>query len=270
MKRLFNKTRFFLFIMVLLSVAWKSDDKVVQNQELNSNWQIQSSAKVTVNGQEISGANFSTKNWYAATVPGSILGSLVNDSLYKDVFFGRNLEKIPDSLFNVPWWYRTTFNVSNIYSGQIYRLRFNGISYRADIWLNGQKVASSDTIKGSFRQFIVDVSPYIRNGKNVLALEVTGTKAGDLSIGFVDWNPEPADHNMGIWRNVELQTSGPVSIDQPFVQTKVDTVTLNHADITISALVHNHTGKTVEGELKGMIGENISFSQQVTLPPHTS
>jgi exo-1,4-beta-D-glucosaminidase len=271
MKQLFNKTGFLLLSVVLLSIASKSADQwVVQNQELKSNWQIQSSAKVTADGHEIAGTDFSTKNWYAATVPGSILGSLVNDSVYKNVFMGRNLEKIPDSLFNAPWWYRTTFNVRDINSGQVYRLRFNGISYRADIWLNGQKVASSDTIQGSFRQFMIDVTPYIKMGNNVLALEVTREQEGELSIGFVDWNPEPADHNMGIWRNVELLTCGPVSVDQPFVQTKVDTVTLNHAEITISALLRNHTDKTVEGELKGMIGENISFSQQVTLPPNAN
>jgi exo-1,4-beta-D-glucosaminidase len=271
MKRLFNRPGFLLFLAVIFSIASKSADQwVVQNQELKNNWQIQSSAQVTANGKEISGMNFSTKNWYTATVPGSVLGSLVNDSVYKNVFLGRNLEKIPDSLFNAPWWYRTTFDVPNIYSGQVYRLRFNGISYRADIWLNGQKVASSDTIQGSFRQFMIDVTPYVKRGNNVLALEVTQEKKGELSIGFVDWNPEPADHNMGIWRNVEVLTSGPVSVDQPFVQTKVDTVTLNRAEITISTLLRNHTNKTVKGELKGLIGENIYFSQQVTLTPNAS
>ena len=268
MRKSFNKTKFLLLAVVILSIASKPVDKwAVQKQELISNWQIESSAKVTGKGHEISGTDFSTKSWYAASVPGTILGSLVNDSLYKDVFLGRNLEKIPDSLFNVPWWYRTTFQVQEICPEQIYRLHFNGISYRASIWLNGQRIGSSDSIQGSFRQFMIDITPFIKKGNNVLALEVTGRKAGELSIGFVDWNPEPADHNMGIWRNVELLTSGPVTVDEPFVQTKVDTVTLNHAEITISALLHNQTNKTITGVLKGTIGENIAFSQPVTLLP---
>jgi exo-1,4-beta-D-glucosaminidase len=268
MRKLFNKTKFLLLSVVILSIASKPVDKwAVQKQELISNWQIESSGKITGNGNEISGIDFSTKSWYAASVPGTILGSLVNDSLYKDVFLGRNLEKIPDSLFNIPWWYRTTFPIQEINPGQIYRLHFNGISYRASIWLNGQNIGSSDSIQGSFRQFMIDITPFIKKGNNVLALEVTGRKAGELSIGFVDWNPEPADHNMGIWRNVELLTNGPVTIDEPFVQTKVDTVTLKHADITISALLHNQTNKTITGVLKGTIGENIAFSQPVTLLP---
>ena len=268
MNKLFNKTKFLLSLVIIVSTASKPADKwIVQKQELKSNWQIESSTKVMGNGQEISAPDFSTRSWSAAVVPGTILGSSVNDSVYKNVFMGRNLEKIPDSLFNVPWWYRTTFTVSELNHVQIYRLRFNGISYRATIWLNGQKVASSDSTQGSFRQFMIDITPYIKRGNNVLALEVTGRKAGELSIGFVDWNPEPADHNMGIWRNVELLTSGPVTVDNPFVQTKLDTVTLNHAEITITALLHNQTNKPITGVLKGMIGEKIAFSKQVTLLP---
>ena len=268
MKNSFNKNSLLLLAILILSTASKGADKWgVQKQELKNNWQIASSAKITGNGQEISGVAFSTKSWYPAIVPGTVLGSLVNDGVYKDVFMGRNLEKIPDSLFNVPWWYRTTFHVSKINPGQIYRLRFNGISYRASVWLNGQKIASSDSMQGSFRQFMINVTPYIKSRNNVLALEITGKKAGELSIGFVDWNPEPADHNMGLWRNIELLTSGPVTVDEPFVQTKVDTASLHHAEITISTFLHNQTNKTITGELKGTIGENITFTQQVTLLP---
>ncbi|MGH2611416.1 MAG: glycosyl hydrolase 2 galactose-binding domain-containing protein, partial [Rhabdochlamydiaceae bacterium] len=87
-------------------------------------------------------------NWYAAMVPGCVLGSLVADSVYKNIFYGLNLAKIPGSLFNIPWWFRTTFRIGNKAPGQSTRLRFNGINYKADIWLNGHKIASSDTVQG--------------------------------------------------------------------------------------------------------------------------
>ncbi|MBB3186547.1 glycoside hydrolase family 2 protein [Microbacter margulisiae] len=271
MKRYLNITGLLLALSAALPAnATKAGEWNVQKEEIRSNWQIQSSAKAGSDGTMLSGANATTKGWYAATVPGSILGSLVNDGIYKDIFYGRNLEKIPESLFNVPWWYRTTFTVGTPSAGQVYRLRFNGISYRADIWLNGKKIASSDTLQGSFRQFVLEVTPYIRKGTNVLALEVTRAGAGELSVGFVDWNPEPADHNMGIWRDVELLGSGPVSIAEPFVETQVDTATLDHAAITISARLHNHSGQRMSGELRGMIGNTVAFSQQVTIPPYTS
>ena len=65
----------------------------VQNIELNKNWKIQSSAKETASEKEISSTSVNTESWYAAQVPGSILGSLVADSVYKNIFFGRNLDE---------------------------------------------------------------------------------------------------------------------------------------------------------------------------------
>ncbi|HEY9339978.1 MAG TPA: sugar-binding domain-containing protein [Hanamia sp.] len=263
-----------LYLCFLLSaitvMATPPGNRIIKNQDLTNHWQIQSSSKINAGGAEISTYDFVPKDWYDATVPGTVLGSLVANSVFKNVFYGRNLEKIPESQFNVPWWYRTTFTIEKINEGQITKLRFNGISYRADIWLNGQKVASADSIKGSFRQFVLDISKYVKPGANVLALKITRAQKSDLTIGFVDWNPEPADHNMGIWRNVQLQISGPVSIDHPFVQTKVDTVTLDHADVTVSTVLHNYSDKVIDGELKGMIGREISFSQKVSIEPNSS
>ncbi len=229
---------------------------------------MQSTARVKASGAAVSSSGFSAGDWYAAEVPGSVLGSLVADSLYKNIFFGRKLATIPDSTFNVPWWYRTTFHLNRIDSGQVVRLRFNGINYKADIWLNGRRIASSDTVEGGFRRFTFDVSKEVKQGINVLAVKVTRPYPGDLTLGFVDWNPEPPDHNMGIWRDVKLLLSGPVSIDRPFVTTKVDTATLDHAWVTISTLLQNHTDQIVKGTLKGRIGKKISFSKKVTLQPH--
>ena len=83
----------------------------MKNEELQDHWQIQSSDKVSANGEEISTIQFQSDKWYAAKVPNSTLGSLVDDGVFKNIFFNRNLEKIPDSLFNAPWWYRRTFIV---------------------------------------------------------------------------------------------------------------------------------------------------------------
>ena len=264
-------TAFFIISLIIISPSlsfsqtgsWK-----VNNQELQDHWQIQSSAKVNANDEAVSTLQFHPKNWYAAKVPNSTLGSLVDAGMFRDIFFNRNLEKIPDSLFKAPWWYRHTINVEKVNPGQVYRLRFNGISYSADIWLNGKKVASGDTIKGSFRQFVFDVTPFIKKGENVLAVKVTQGGQADLNIGFVDWNPEPADNHMGIWRDVHLMESGPVAIEKPFVITEVDTATLDHANITLRVTLQNFSGKKVNGVLKTTIEKDIHLSKNVSLDPH--
>jgi exo-1,4-beta-D-glucosaminidase len=140
----------FLFFMMLPWCAFSQNNSwPVEKTELHDNWQIQSSDKVNAGDETISTSNFKPQNWYAAKVPNSTLGTLVDDGVFKNVFFNRNLENIPKTIFDVPWWYRKTFNLQKVDPGQVYRLRFNGISYRADIWLNGKKIASADTIEGS-------------------------------------------------------------------------------------------------------------------------
>ncbi len=258
----------FAIAILLLTIpfaGFSQKGQWAQNQELKDHWQIQSSEKVNVSDEIISTSNFKPQNWYEANVPSSTLGSLVDAGIFKNVFFNRNLENIPTSIFDDPWWYRRTFNVDKTDPGQVYRLRFNGISYRADIWLNGKKIASADTVEGSFRQFIFDVTPFIKNGENVLAVKVSKAKDGELNIGFVDWNPEPADNNMGIWRDVDLISTGPVGVEQPFIITDVDTATRDNAAITLKIKLHNYSGKEINGTLNANIENDIHISKPVKL-----
>ena len=259
---------FFMSLMMMSNSSFSQNAWSVKNTEFADHWQIQSSDKVKATDEEISTLNFRPKDWYAAKVPNSTLGSLVDAGVFKNVFYNRNLEKIPDSLFQAPWWYRRTFNIEKINPEQVYRLRFNGISYYADIWLNGKKVASGDTVKGSFRQFVFDVTPFIKKGENVLAVKVTQGAPADLNIGFVDWNPEPADNHMGIWRDVHFMESGPVAIENPFVITDVDTATLSYANIKVRVDLQNFSDKKVSGTLKTNIGNDIHLSTNVSLEPH--
>ena len=264
----------FLGLIFLLILPWsvfsQSNLWSVKSDELQDHWQIQSSDKVSADGAKISTLGFKPSSWYAAKVPNSTLGNLVDDGIFKNIFFNRNLEKIPDSLFKASWWYRRTLMINDVNPGQVYRIRFNGISYSADVWLNGKKIASADTVKGSFRQFIFNITPYIKKGENVLALKVAQAGPGDLNIGFVDWNPEPADNNMGIWRDVHLLETGPVSLDQPFVITDVDTATLDHANITLKIKLENHSDKNINGVLKTTIGNDIHISKPVSLNANES
>ena len=266
MRDITNKLILFFAFLFFLPIAYsQNNDWSVKQDELQDYWQIQSSDKISGNDESISTSNFKPQSWYEAKVPSSTLGSLVDAGVFKNIFFNRNLENIPTGMFDAPWWYRKTFNIDKINNGQTYRLRFNGISYRADVWLNGTKIASADTVQGSFRQFVFDVTPFIKKGENVLALKVSKAEGGDLNIGFVDWNPEPADNNMGIWRNVQLLSSGPIVIEQPFVITDVDTATLDNATITLKIKLNNYSDKPVSGVLKTAIGKEIEISKDVSL-----
>jgi exo-1,4-beta-D-glucosaminidase len=222
---------------------------------LRQNWAIQSSAKATGDGAAISQAGYATQGWQPAEVPSTVLGALVRAGVYKDPFFAKNMAEIKPEPFKTSWWYRTEFKLDAGAPGDHTRLVFDGINYRANVWVNGKKVADKTALFGVWRVFDVDVTAALREGANALAVEVIPPQAGDFIMGFVDWNPLPADRNMGLYRGVSLRRSGAVSIEEPFVQTKVDLGTLKEASLTVSATLVNHGDQPMAGKLQGEIAE---------------
>ncbi len=118
-------------------------------------WYIQSSEKAKGAGEQISMPGFKIDSWYPAVVPSTVLGTLVENNVYPDIFFGKNLESVPTAPFEVSWWYRKEFTVPMGPGLTRTRLEFDGINYRANIWLNGKKVADASTTftapTGAFR-----------------------------------------------------------------------------------------------------------------------
>lgn len=242
---------------------------------LSDGWELQSSAKLqgsaVERGKTISTPGYKPENWYKTNAPSTVLAALVKNNVYKDLYFGKNIEKVDKEQFKTSWWYRKEFHLDKPgpASGNTH-LIFEGINYKANVWLNGKAVATSDTMEGSFRMFDYDVTGTVRAGKNVLAVEIIPPKKGDLTIGFVDWNPTPPDNNMGLWRGVKIKRTGTVTMNHIFVQPKVDTespdMALKQAWLAISADLTNHSRETVTGRVEGKI-ENIVFSQPYTLNP---
>ena len=263
-KHKFSKTKLFIFC-VLCSFAVNS---YAATETLKDGWMIQSSADVAVPGEKISTAGYKTANWYPTSVPSTVLAALVKNDVYRDPYFGKNLETIPVEPFQSAWWYRTEFDLDpSVGRASSVRLLFDGINFSANVFVNGSQVASTDTVVGSFRRFEVDISKVVRRKGNVLAVQVYPPKAGDYTIGFVDWNPTPPDNNMGIWREVKLRTTGPVSIEAPFVQTKLDLQSFKKADLTVSANLMNHSAQAVSGTINGEIEGGFKFSQKYSLSP---
>ncbi len=252
-----------LFVSVLL-LASCSQKSVIDEIILSDNWQIRSSDGLSANGAALSSAAQTGDGWVNATVPSTVLGALCNAGVYKDPFFGKNLEKIPTAQFDVPWWYVTSFDIPAFSSDKEQaRMFLDGFNYRANVWLNGKQILSSDTAFGAFRQFMCDITN-VAQASNRLAIEVVPPKPGDFYMGFVDWAPVPPDHNMGIYRQVRIKRSGKASINRPFVITDVNTQTLDEASLTISTEVTNHSPEQKKMTLEASL-ENISIKDEFTI-----
>jgi exo-1,4-beta-D-glucosaminidase len=254
---------------------------------LHNGWLLQSSAKVGVDGAAISSPSYQATGWYSVTVPSTVVGALVEGGVYRDPFFGMNLREIPGTTFPiganfvhtamdpqspyaVPWWYRTTFRVPAAMRGRRITLHFDGINYRANVWLNGQRLADSTAVAGTYRRYEFDITEAVKsNTINALAVEVFAPTPPDLQTTWVDWNPSPPDKDMGIWQPAYLAASGNVVVRYPAVVSHVDTATLRSADLTVLAELKNLTAQSVSGTLRGRIG-NVAFSKPVTLGANDS
>ncbi len=250
---------------------------------LTAGWHIQSSEKVKAGGDTISTSTFRAVGWYRASMPSTVLAALVANNVYADPFFGMNLRSIPgtgypigknfsnvempaDSPFRASWWFRTAFPVDRTVTGRRTLLHFDGVNYRANIWLNGRQLAASDRVAGTYRLYEFDVTDAVKHGAaNVLAVEVFPPTPDDLAWTWVDWNPVPPDKNMGLWRPVYLTTSGDVVVRHPHVVSHL-TAGQPEADLTVSAEIRNLAERAVHGVVRGRI-EQVRFEQAVDLAP---
>ncbi len=272
-----------LFLLVSVGATAHAQDR----QMLHDGWMIQTSAKVGVDGAAISSPTYAPMGWYRATVPSTVVGTLVEDSVYRDPFFGMNLRNIPgmtypiganfvhtamdpQSPFATGWWYRTNFRVPAKMRGKRISLNFDGINYRANIWLNGRRIADSTQIAGTYRRYELDVTDVVSmSGVNGLAIEVFAPTPIDLQTTWVDWSPTPPDKDMGLWQPAYLSSSGDVVVRYPEVVSQVDTATLKSAALTVVTGLRNLTTHPLSGVLRGKIG-TVAFSRRVTLDAQDS
>ena len=262
----------FSIILVLICACSQTGSQVGSKVEtISSGWKMQASDKLTsVDEKSISENGFNATSWYDAVVPGTVLGSLATKGVIKDPYFGINMQSVDPEQFKQPWWFRSTFNLDAADLKKNISLRFNGINYRADLWVNGILVAGKDNFAGTFRMFTFNINEFVKDGQNTLAIKMWQHADGEYSIGFVDWNPLPRDRNMGIFREVFLEINDGIKIRSPFVYSKVDLSTLKNAGLFIQTELVNSSKEPVEGTLQvdyelGIVKKKVKLNPGETI-----
>src|SRR5258706_10482584 len=253
--------------LVMRSSAQKPEGaSAVRTLDLLRGWQIQSSWQAKADGGTVSQAGFAAAGWHKTTVPNTVVGTLVDDKTYPDPMIGMNLKNLPGmnyssatffalqdmpdgSPFKCSWWWRNEFVMPAAFARKNIEIHFPGINYRANVWFNGTKIGDAADFAGTYRIFEFDLTKLAKPGmKNAIALEIFAPAKGDLGITWVDWNPTPADKDLGIWKEVSLTATGPVAIRNPFVKSQLN-LDFTAADLTISADVRNDSSSAVKGVL---------------------
>src|SRR5579884_201928 len=250
---------------------------------LEKNWHIQSGCKLSQGGDALSRAAYNDQSWLATTVPHTVEGAQVDAKLFPDPFYAMNLRAIPgttypigkiftnlpmdeDSPYKCSWWYRTEFRLPAELKGKNIWLNFDGINYRANVWVNGQQIAKSDDVAGAYRTYSFNIKDVVRPAvENAVAVEVSAQTETDLGINFVDWNPMPADKLMGLWRPVYITSSGPVSVRYPAVATHFPDDTLETTDLTVMGELQNGTEQETTGTVEAMLEDIGTVEQKLTL-----
>jgi len=301
MKRFLNRYRFMFGVFLVMPFFGVNKNLLVaaadtpRRIELAENWKLASSTDVLIEGAVISVATYNDDSWYPIhRMPATVLEILQEDGVYPDLYVGKNLlEKVQQDLYRQDWWYRTTFNAP---VNDFYTLEFKGINYRAEIWLNGEKIADNKQIAGMYASHELNVTRWIKRGsQNVLAVrvtpeqliqDVTGVELADSWFDWLNWkyigykgpkekNPWQGvsfvpDRNAGIWKPVYLRATGSVSINNLLVNSKLS-LTDSIARLTVFANLCNLSEQPVNGMLKGTISRqgkpSIFVEQFVTLSP---
>ncbi len=315
-------TNLIFVLSILLTLSCRHTQNPVFNQidekQQLKEWKLESSTQVPVNETIISSSGFNDEKWINAQVPTTVLRALVQAGIYPDPHFDLNNLYIPDASdklnerldlgkyshlkgianpFKDPYWFRTTFQIPKEKKGKRIWLNFDGINYRADVWLNGKQIANARDMAGMFRRFKFDITEYTRlTGENVLAVkiyqvdhpgtanpgyqfEVFGPQRGwgsdifkDVTLKFsAGWDCAPVvrDRNMGIYQDVYLNYTNDVQIIDPYIITDLPLPDTTRADITISTELKNAGDTSIKGVLKGtinLIKEVDFYTYRKTMP----
>ncbi|MGB8480316.1 MAG: sugar-binding domain-containing protein [Acidobacteriaceae bacterium] len=281
-----------LVVIVFRSVPMPAQTALPAPVELSSRWQLQDAAQVSDAGTTISSDTYQPRGWLAATVPGTVLTSMVNDGVYPEPLYGENSRAIPESLNKTSYWYRTTFSVPKKYAHRQVALNFDGANFRSEVWVNGTHLG---TIQGAFIRGQFNITKLVKAGKTaVLAVQVfpqphpgvphphtiaygVGQNGGITAIDgptFLstigwDWLPSVADRDTGLWQKVWLSASGPVLIENPYITTDLPLPRIDTADVTVKTTVENTSEKQQKGLLEGSFGD-VRFSRKLTLAPRST
>ncbi|MEC3974108.1 glycosyl hydrolase 2 galactose-binding domain-containing protein [Amycolatopsis sp. H20-H5] len=223
---------------------------------------IQTSAGVS-DDSAVSKPGFPTTGWYPVSSRSTVYAGLLQNNKYPDPFYSDRMKNVPKADFTVPWWYRTDLTVDDTASRTY--LDFSGVLSKADVWVNGTRVATKDEVNGAYTRHDLDVTAQVHAGANSVAFKVyPNNPEKDLSMGWIDWAQTPPDQNMGIVRDVLVRRSGAVALRGAHVVTKLALPSLNHADLTVKADVRNDSASAVSATVSGTVA-GTPISQTVSL-----
>ena len=123
-------------------------------------------------------------------------------------------------------WYRKHFSPGQSAAGKTVTLEFDGVYDHSEVWINGQFAGGRPYGYSSFQ---CDLTPFIRDGDNVVAVRVDHSRFADSRYYT----------GSGIYRNVRLVVADPLHIAHWGVAITTPKITPGSAAIRVATTIEN-------------------------------
>ena len=153
-----------------------------------------------------------------------------------------------DSAKPMTGYYRTAFTVPAAWRGQRIAIRFDGVLYGYDLWINGKEVGSW---RSGYNTAIFDITDYLKGqGKQQLAMRVISQFRGSDFDYNDDWAPS------GIFRDVTLMAVPKTHLSDLTIRTR------NTGEVMIDVeIANNKKGTVVRHQILDARGRVVGVSK---------
>lgn len=185
--------------------------------------------------------SFNVKNWDEIIVPSNWQMEGYGHPKFRNIAltFESNIPNIP-GYYNPVGCYKREFKIPANWKNKQVFLRFEGIKSAAYVWVNGKRVGYN---QGGFEPAEFDVTPFIKTGKNDLAVQVLRFCDGSYLENQDMWRLS------GIYRDVKLYAQPKTFIHDYYVVTDLDE-NYKNATLIVETDIQNKLTDEVEINLE--------------------
>ena len=231
---------------------------------LNGTWRFRFAESPEGRPLGFEAADFDDSTWDGIEVPSNVEMLGYGEAVYLNVHYPFDPELKSDFDFpvipsegNGVSSYRRTFEIPDDWQGRHVFVHFDGVDSAFYLWLNGQRVGYS---QGSRAGAEFDLTPFLREGENVLAVQVYRWSDGTWLEKQDMWNLS------GIFRDVYLWSSADSQVRD--IEFRADlNESYSEANVTVEVdlkrLVDSRSTVTVQANLDG----SVLATKSVTLEP---
>jgi hypothetical protein len=283
---------------------------------LREGWCIASALEVGTDGAALSSGSLPEARWCHSSVPVTALGALVRNGIYDNPYVGTNILRIPDSsdTFNTrhdrlrfshvpgrnpwskPYWFIRDFTLPATLQGERLWLTLGEINYRAEVWLNGRRLAEATSLAGMEQPFRIPIDAAVRRvGVNHLAIAIHPVESpgepapppthplddpgqnmgqdGMICMNYTrwdtqgwDWQTSVPDRDLGITEDVFISGTGNLELGEPCISPRLSLGGTPSAELLLDLELTNHGKAPAEALLVGRLEDGAGLSREFSLP----